>query len=130
LFGLPQINPTPQKQGGCMPAVIVPTEMIENKILLIRGKKVMMDHDLASLYDVETKSLNRAVKRNRDRFPEDFMFQLTKKEHDFLRCQFGTSNKGRGGQRYLLFVFTQEGIAIFQNKVLWNDAQCFDRIRS
>lgn len=113
-----------------MPAVIVPTEMIENKILLIRGKKVMMDHDLASLYDVETKSLNRAVKRNRDRFPEDFMFQLTKKEHDFLRCQFGTSNKGRGGQRYLLFVFTQEGIAIFQNKVLWNDAQCFDRIRS
>jgi len=65
---------------------LVPQEVIENKILLIRGKKVMLDVDLAELYAVETKALNRAVKRNIERFPEDFMFQLTAEEFKSLRC--------------------------------------------
>ncbi|HEX8948084.1 MAG TPA: ORF6N domain-containing protein, partial [Dissulfurispiraceae bacterium] len=65
----------------------VPTEIIERKIYLIRGHKVMLDKDLAELYEVETKALNRAVKRNTDRFPDDFMFQLTKEEFENLRCR-------------------------------------------
>jgi hypothetical protein len=70
---------------------IVPQQLIENKILLIRGKKVMLDRDLSALYGVETKMLNRAVRRNIERFPEDFMFELTKEEYTaLLRCQFGT----------------------------------------
>src|ERR1041385_8336937 len=76
-------------------------EKIEKAIYLIRGEKVMLDRDLALLYEVETKVLNRAVKRNLQRFPSDFMFQLTENEGDLLRCQIGTSNKGRGGRRYL-----------------------------
>ncbi len=71
--------------------VLVPVEMIEKKILLIRGEKVMIDADLAALYGVDTKMLNRAVKRNLDRFPEDFMFQLSKDEAETLRFHFGTS---------------------------------------
>jgi ORF6N domain len=74
-------------------------EGIEEKIHLIRGQKVMLDNDLAIIYGVETKMLNRAVKRNLDRFPMDFMFQLTDEETKFLRFQFGTSNKSRGGRR-------------------------------
>ena len=73
---------------------------IEQKIYLIRGRKVMLDSDLASLYGVETKNLNKAVKRNQPRFSEDFMFQLTENEALFLRFQFGTSKKGSGGRRY------------------------------
>ena len=76
--------------------------LIEQRIFLIRGHKVMVDSDLASLYDVATGALNRAVKRNIDRFPEDFCFQLTEEELEALRFQFGISNKGRGGRRYLL----------------------------
>ena len=85
---------------------IVPVERIEKKILLIRGEKVMMDADLAALYGVETKMLNRAVKRNLDRFPEDFMFRLSKDEAETLKFHFGASKlisqsgasrKGRGG---------------------------------
>ena len=72
----------------------VPAEGIEQAILLIRGKKVMLDVDLAALYEVETGVLNRAVKRNVDRFPEDFMFQLTLEETERLRCQFGISKHG------------------------------------
>jgi hypothetical protein len=71
----------------------IPAEIIQNKIYLIRGHKVMLDHDLAELYGVITKNLNKAVKRNIDRFPEDFMFQLTKEEMDSLRFQIGTSKK-------------------------------------
>lgn len=71
---------------------IVPIKIIENKIFLIRGQKVMLDRDLAQLYGVETKSLNRQVRRNIDRFPSDFMFQLTLEEFENLRCQIGTSN--------------------------------------
>jgi hypothetical protein len=69
----------------------------------------MLDSDLAVLYGVETKALNRAVKRNRDRFPVDFMFHLSAAEHGHLRCQIGTSNAGRGGRRYLPYVFTEHG---------------------
>lgn len=71
---------------------IVPVEIIENKIFLIRGQKVMIDKDIAQLYGVETKSLNRQVRRNIDRFPSDFMFQMTQEEAENLRCQIGTLN--------------------------------------
>jgi hypothetical protein len=72
----------------------------------------MVDSDLASLYDVATGVLNRAVKRNIDRFPEDFCFQLTEEELEVLRFQIGISNKGRAGRRYLPYVFTEQGVAI------------------
>ena len=91
---------------------LISIEKIERSIYLIRGEKVMLDRDLARLYDVETKTLNRAVKRNLQRFPVDFMFQLTESEAETLRCQIGTSNKGRGGRRYLPFVFTEQGVAM------------------
>ena len=84
-------------------------EEIEEKIYLVRGQKVMLDSDLAEVYQVETKMLNRAVKRNIDRFPEDFMFRLTDEETKSLRFQIGTSNKGRGGRRYLPYAFTEHG---------------------
>ncbi|MFA5287559.1 MAG: ORF6N domain-containing protein [Candidatus Omnitrophota bacterium] len=85
-------------------------EVIATKILLIRGKKVMLDKDLAKLYGVGTKRLNEQVRRNKARFPEDFMFQLTEEETDSLRSQNATSN--RGGRRYKPYVFTQEGVAM------------------
>jgi hypothetical protein len=76
----------------------------------------MLDADLAQLYDVETKALNRAMKRNQDRFPDDFCFQLTEEEHESLRCQFGTLEKGRGKHRkYLPFVFTEQGVAMLSS---------------
>jgi hypothetical protein len=81
----------------------IPKEIIEQKIYLIRGKKIMLDVDLARLYGLPTKSLNLAVKRNLSRFPEDFMFQLNKEEYDSLRFQFETSK--RGGRRYPPRVF-------------------------
>ncbi len=82
---------------------------IEEKIHLIRGQKVMLDCDLAEVYQVETKMLNRAVKRNLTRFPIDFMFQLTDEETKSLRFQIDTSNAGRGGRRYLPYAFTEHG---------------------
>src|SRR5215510_12528877 len=91
---------------------LIPSESIEKAIYLIRGEKVMLDRDLALLYGVETKVLNRAVKRNLQRFPSDFMFQLTANEGDILRCQIGTSKKGRGGRRYFPYVFTEQGVAM------------------
>jgi hypothetical protein len=94
---------------------LIPNERIEKAIYLIRGEKVMLDRDLALLYGVETKVLNRAVKRNLQRFPSDFMFQLTENEGDLLRCQIGTSNKGRGGRRYLPYVFTEQGVAMLSS---------------
>ena len=84
--------------------------IIENKIYEIRGQKVMLDFDLAEMYQVETKNLNKAVKRNKERFPEDFMFQLTSEEMANLRFQFGTSSWG--GTRYLPFAFTEQGVAM------------------
>ncbi|HZV45865.1 MAG TPA: ORF6N domain-containing protein [Thermodesulfovibrionales bacterium] len=95
---------------------LVPVEIIEKKILLIRGEKVMLDADLAELYEAETFNLNKAVKRNIDRFPQDFMFQLTKEEADSLRFQIGMSKKeGRGGRRYLPYAFTEQGVAMLSS---------------
>ena len=93
---------------------MVQPEQIEQAVLLIRGQRVMMDRDLAALYGVETKSLNRAVQRNLDRFPADFMFQLTADEAEALRYQFGTLKRGQH-YKYLPFVFTQEGVSMLSS---------------
>ena len=106
---------------------ILPVEQIESLILTIRGKQVMLDRDLARLYGVETKRLNQQVQRNLERFPEDFMFQLTKEEAEFSRSHFATLNgensnlrsqnatSSWGGQRYLPYVFTENGIAMLSS---------------
>jgi phage regulator Rha-like protein len=87
--------------------------IIQNKIYEIREQKAMLDFDLAELYDVETKVLNQAVKRNRDRFPVDFMFRLTKKEWESLRSQIVTLKNGRGKYpKYLPYVFTEHGVTM------------------
>ncbi|MDR0321834.1 MAG: ORF6N domain-containing protein [Treponema sp.] len=88
---------------------------LQNMIYEIRGQKVMLDSDLARLYEIETKALNRAVKRNIERFPDIFMFQLTEKELDSLRCQIGTSNEGKGGRRYLPYVFSEHGVLMLSS---------------
>ena len=93
---------------------IVPVELIEKKIYLIRGQKVMLDSDLAELYRVETKVLLQSVRRNINRFPSDFMFQLTKEEFDNLRTQIVTSSSW-GGRRYLPYVFTELGVAMLSS---------------
>jgi len=85
---------------------------IEKKILVVRGRQVMLDEDLADLYAVETRILVQQVKRNAKRFPPDFMFQLTKAEAETLRSQIVTSNEGRGGRRYAPYVFTEQGVAM------------------
>jgi len=82
--------------------------LIEDRIPTLRGQKVMLDHDLAAIYQIDTGALNRAVKRNAHRFPDDFIFQLTQDEFASLRCQLGIS-KGRGGRRYLPYAFTEHG---------------------
>jgi hypothetical protein len=100
-------------------------QSIQNRIYEIRGERVMLDRDLASLYETETKALNLAVKRNLKRFPRDFMFQLTKEEFEGLRFQIETleksdnplrlqieTSKGRGGTRYLPYAFTEQGVAM------------------
>ncbi|OGI89834.1 hypothetical protein A3B01_03505 [Candidatus Nomurabacteria bacterium RIFCSPLOWO2_01_FULL_41_52b] len=104
---------------------LMPSERIINRILFVRGKKVMMDRDLAELYAVGTKNLNKAVKRNMGRFPSDFMFQLTKSELQSLRFQFGTLEersqfvtlkKGRGQHaKYLPHAFTEQGVAMLSS---------------
>ncbi len=105
---------------------------IQNRIYEIRGERVMLDRDLAALYEIDTKSLNLSVKRNIKRFPSDFMFQLTKEEIDNLRFQFETSSlnnrvileggtsKGWGGARYLPYAFTEQGVAMLSG-VLHSD---------
>jgi len=92
----------------------IPAERIERAILLIRGQKVMLDADLAARYGVTTGNLNKAVSRNRERFPSDFMFQLTDEEAESLRFQFGIS-KTRGGRRYSAHVFTEQGVAMLSS---------------
>jgi hypothetical protein len=91
-----------------MKTELIPVEVIERKIYLIRGHKVMLDSDLAELYKVETRTLVQAVKRNINRFPPDFMFQLNYQEVASLRSQIVTSKTGRGGRRYLPYVFTEQ----------------------
>jgi ORF6N domain len=88
-------------------------ELIKNSILEIRGKRVILDYELAKLYEVETKALKQAVRRNIDRFPEDFMFQLTKEEWKLLRSQSVTLEIGKGHHpKYLPFAFTEQGVAM------------------
>jgi len=90
---------------------LIPVEIIEKRIYLMRGKKVMLDFDLAVLYETETKYLKRQIRRNKRRFPPDFMFQLTRGE--YLRCQNVTSSYG--GRRYLPYAFTEQGIAMLSS---------------
>src|SRR5258707_4855262 len=97
----------PPKKKKTPPSKLpIPVQLIERRIYLVRGKKVMIDTDLAELYGVPTYRLNEAVKRNRKRFPEDFMFQLATKEAESLTSQIAMSNKGRGGRRTLPYAFT------------------------
>ena len=95
--------------------IAIPEEVVMSKIYEIRGMKVMLDKDLAELYEVVTKVLKQSVKRNIDIFPEHFMFELTKDEHESLRSQIVTSKKGRGGTRYLPMAFTEHGILQLAN---------------
>lgn len=95
---------------------VIPSERIEKTILLIRGQKVMLDADLAALYEVETRTLVQAVKRNAKRFPGDFMFELSQEEFDGLRSQSVISkSEGRGGRRYLPYAFTEQGVAMLSS---------------
>jgi len=96
-----------------MHEMIVSKETIQNKINTVRSMQVMLDSDLADLYQVETKQLNRAVTRNMKKFPENFRFQVTKDEYDeILRCQFGTSSIKHDGRRYMPYVFTEQGVSM------------------
>jgi len=95
---------------------LVKVEPVESLIQSLRGERVMLDSDLARIYGVETKALNRAVKRNRERFPQDFMFQLTVEEANSLRCQSGTLKTGRGQHRkFLPYAFTEQGVAMLSS---------------
>jgi len=96
------------------PAALVKTDVITTMIYVVRGQKVMLDSDLAALYGVETKQLKRAVRRNEERFPSDFMFDLTDTEHDSLRCQFGTLKRGEHS-KYPPFVFTEQGVSMLSS---------------
>jgi hypothetical protein len=95
-------------------SALIPTEQIEQKILLIRGHKVMLDSDLAELYGAEVKQLKRQVRRNRSRFPADFMFELSRDEHAALRRHFGTLKRG-GHPKYPPYVFTEQGVAMLSS---------------
>jgi len=96
--------------------VSIPVGLIERRIYIIRGQKVMLDADLAELYQVPTRTLNQAVRRNANRFPEDFMFQLTEEEAATLRSQFVTLEKGRGRySKYAPLAFTEHGVAMLSS---------------
>ena len=94
---------------------LIAAPAIEKRIFVVRERQVMLDEDLADLYGVETKRLVEQVKRNLERFPEDFMFQLGKEETAALRSQFATSNAGRGGRRYAPYAFTEQGVAMLSS---------------
>jgi phage regulator Rha-like protein len=100
----------------------IPIQEIASKIYLIRGHKVMLDSDLAAIYDVTTFNLNKAVKRNLNRFPPDFMFQLSNQEVRALIFQIGISKQGRGGRRSAPYVFTQEGVAMLSSALNSDEA--------
>jgi hypothetical protein len=113
-----------EKQIDVVTTLPMSAELIERRIYLVRGIKVMLDSDLAELYRVSTKVLNQAVKRNMGRFPSDFMFQLSSKEAETLRFQFGTSNlrsqfvtssSNYGGRRFSPYVFTEQGVAMLSS---------------
>jgi len=102
---------------------IVAVELVSRKIFFLRDMYVMLDSDLAELYRVTTSHLNRAVHRNRDRFPEDFMFQLNREEMEALRFHIGISKrKGRGGRRYIPYAFTEQGVAMLSSVLRSNRA--------
>ena len=106
-----------QNQGDFMgkrTESLLPIERITSKIYFLRGEKVLLDSDLAELYGVEVKKFNQAVKRNIERFPEDFMFQLTREEYNFLRSQFVTLKRGQHS-KYLPYVFTEQGVAMLSS---------------
>lgn len=94
---------------------IVLVRSLDSKILVVRGVKVLLDSDLAELYGVDVKRLNEQVRRNRNRFPRDFLFQLSREEHAILRSQIATSRLGHGGRRYLPFAFTEHGALMAAN---------------
>jgi hypothetical protein len=104
-----------KKKAVANQALAVPPHILESRIYLVRGHKVMLDSDLAELYGVSTKRLNEQVTRNIGRFPEDFMFQLEEDETKALRSQIATSNDGRGGRRYFPRVFTEQGVAMLSS---------------
>lgn len=108
------IKETIGQKGIQLPEIIVSDKTIQKLIFVVRKQQVMMDSDLAALYQVETKVFNQAVKRNIARFPNVFRFQLTNEEYEGLRSQIVTSN-GRGGRRYLPYVFTEQGIAMLSS---------------
>lgn len=110
-----------QEQTTDIISVIAEAKDIKSLIYVVRGQQVMMDSDLAMLYQVETKAFNQAVSRNIERFPENFRFQLTKEEFDALRLQIATSN-GRGGRRYRPYMFTEQGIAMLSGVLRSNVA--------
>jgi len=95
--------------------LIIPDEIVINQIYYIRGQKVMLDRDLAKLYQVETKVLKQSVKRNISRFPEDFMFEMGKEEFQIWRSQFVTSKSDQQGLRYAPFCFTEQGVAMLSS---------------
>ena len=95
-------------------SIIIVDEVVMNKIYIVRGQKVMLDSDLAELYQIENKNLKRQVKRNIERFPEDFMIELTTKEVEVSRCQFGTLKQGKN-IKYLPYAFTEQGVAMLSS---------------
>jgi hypothetical protein len=105
----------PHKKNLTTTSLSVSVQLIERRIYLIRGQKVMIDFDLAELYEVPTKRLNQQVTRNKTRFPEDFMFPLTKEEAENLRSQFVISSSAHGGRRYLPRAFTEQGVAMLSS---------------
>lgn len=104
-----------EKGSKTEPLELIAAPAIEKRTLVVRGRQVMLDEDLADLYGVETKRLVEQVKRNLGRFPEDFMFQLNKEEAAALRSQIATSNAGRGGRRYAPYVFAEQGVAMLSS---------------
>ena len=94
---------------------LIPSDRIERRIIVMRGENVMLDDDLARMYGVETRTLVQAVKRNANRFPPDFMFQLSREEFEALRSRLGMSNAGRGGRRYPPHAFTEQGVAMLSS---------------
>ena len=113
-----------------MSKAIIPSKRIAHLIFVFREQKVMLDSDLAALYGVSTGHPNRAVKRNPDRFPPDFMFQLSLEEVHFLKCQFGISKPSRGGRRRSPpFVFTEQGVAMLSSALQSERAAILEVIR-
>lgn len=108
---MPRRKPTHRKRSTSL----LPPERIEGGILLLRGERVMLDADLAALYGVPTRALIQATKRNLDRFPPDFMFQLDSVEVELLRSQIVTSKSGRGGRRHRPYAFTEQGVAMLSS---------------